>query len=127
MATIVHLDTNVVIWLYSGYVQQLSVLAKNTIEANDLTVSPMVVLEVSYLYEIGRLKDPAPVIMNDLYDRIGLTVDTTSFPLVVDHAVQIQWTRDPFDRLITAQAAVYKNTLLTKDEDILRNYSKAVW
>lgn len=127
MAAIVHLDTNIVIWLYSGYVQQLSDIAKQTIEANDLTISPMVVLEVSYLYEIGRLKDPASIIMNDLYDRIGLTVDTTSFPLVVDNAVQIQWTRDPFDRLITAQAAVYQNTLLTKDDVILRNYSKALW
>jgi PIN domain nuclease of toxin-antitoxin system len=46
---------------------------------------------------------------------------------VIDAAVQMKWTRDPFDRLITAQAAVYKNILLTKDETIRKNYLKALW
>lgn len=127
MESMIHLDTNVVVWLYTGFVDQLSDTAKQTIESNQITVSPMVVLELNYLNEIGRLHNQASIIMNDLHDRIGLSVDPTSFALVVDIAGQFNWTRDPFDRLITAQAAVYKNILLTKDETIRMNYQKALW
>jgi PIN domain nuclease of toxin-antitoxin system len=38
-----------------------------------------------------------------------------------------QWTRDPFDRLITAQAASYNQVLLTKDETIRKHYANAIW
>jgi PIN domain nuclease of toxin-antitoxin system len=37
------------------------------------------------------------------------------------------WTRDPFDRLITAQAAVGSDVLITKDATITANYPRAVW
>jgi PIN domain nuclease of toxin-antitoxin system len=127
MESVIHLDTNVVVWLYSGYLDQLSDTAKETIELNQITVSPMVVLELNYLNEIGRLRESASIVMNDLHDRIGLNIDPTSFALVVDVAAQMKWTRDPFDRLITAQAAVYKNILLTKDETIRKNYFNALW
>jgi PIN domain nuclease of toxin-antitoxin system len=39
----------------------------------------------------------------------------------------MKWTRDPFDRLITAQAALGESTLLTKDDTIRTNYANAVW
>ena len=39
----------------------------------------------------------------------------------------MKWTRDPFDRLITAQAAVDDSPLLTKDDTIHTYYPKAVW
>lgn len=127
MEALVHLDTNVVIWLFSGYLDQLSTTAKKTIEEQALTISPLVLLELTYLNEIGRLKETGHAIANDLHDRIGLSIDTTSHALVIDSAISMKWTRDPFDRLITAQAAVYQNILLTKDEIILKNYSKALW
>lgn len=127
MEAVIHLDTNVVIWLYSGYLDQLSDTAKETIEAHALTISPMVVLELNYLNEVGRLKEGAQIVINDLHDRIGLSVDSTPFALVVDVAAQMKWTRDPFDRLITAQAAVYQNILLTKDDAIRDHYAKALW
>lgn len=127
MESMIHLDTNVVVWLYAGYVEQFSTKAKKIIEANALTVSPMVLLELSYLNEIGRLNETSHVMISDLHDRIGLTIDTTPFPLIVDVASQMQWTRDPFDRLITAQAAVYQNILLTKDDTIRTHYTKALW
>ena len=97
MEAVIHLDTNVVIWLYSGYLDQLSDTAKETIEAHALTISPMVVLELNYLNEVGRLKEGAQIVINDLHDRIGLSVDSTPFALVVDVAAQMKWTRDPFD------------------------------
>jgi PIN domain nuclease of toxin-antitoxin system len=42
-------------------------------------------------------------------------------------ALPLSWTRDPFDRLIVAQAAVRDAPLLTKDRAIRRRYRAAVW
>lgn len=43
------------------------------------------------------------------------------------HAGGFTWTRDPFDRTITAQAARVGAFLLTRDETIRRHYAAAVW
>jgi PIN domain nuclease of toxin-antitoxin system len=37
------------------------------------------------------------------------------------------WTRDPFDRLIVANALANDAPLITKDEEIRRNYSRSIW
>ena len=46
---------------------------------------------------------------------------------VFDHAIDYQWTRDVFDRLITAEAEAMGFALITKDQKILANYEKAIW
>jgi PIN domain nuclease of toxin-antitoxin system len=40
---------------------------------------------------------------------------------------RVQWTRDPFDRLIVAQALLHDAPLITKDEHIRRHYAGALW
>lgn len=50
-----------------------------------------------------------------------------SFPAVIERATTLSWTRDPFDRIITAHAMLDENPLVTMDEAILANYSRAVW
>lgn len=42
-------------------------------------------------------------------------------------AISMDFTRDPFDRLITAHAALDNNLIITKDRRILKNYPGAVW
>lgn len=42
-------------------------------------------------------------------------------------ALDLAWTRDPFDRLIAAHAIVAGAPLLTADEQILENLSLATW
>ena len=42
-------------------------------------------------------------------------------------ASQLSWTRDPFDRIITAQSAIDRSTLITKDKIIQKHYEYAVW
>lgn len=51
----IYLDTHVVIWLYIGDSTRFSETAKKAIEEHDLLISPLVTLELTYLYEIGRL------------------------------------------------------------------------
>jgi PIN domain nuclease of toxin-antitoxin system len=38
-----------------------------------------------------------------------------------------KWVRDPFDRLIVAQASANDAPLITKDEKIRRHYKRAIW
>jgi PIN domain nuclease of toxin-antitoxin system len=50
-----------------------------------------------------------------------------TFAAVVENALQQKWIRDPFDRLIVAQASTNEAPLVTKDEKIRRHYRRAVW
>ena len=122
-----YLDTHVVIWLYQKDEERISSLARELIESRDLLVSPMVLLELEYLFETGKTKADAAEIYDYLHDTIQIDVCSTPFGAVVKKAIGMKWTRDPFDRLITAQAALGESTLLTKDDTIRTNYANAVW
>ncbi len=123
----VFLDTHVVLWLYAGDVKRLSAKAQHIIDAHAIAVSPAVKLELAYLHEIGRVVDTPELLLSDLYRRIGLTVRREDFDRVVEHAMSLTWTRDVFDRLIVAHAAVDAATLVTKDSQIRAHYENAVW
>jgi PIN domain nuclease of toxin-antitoxin system len=62
-----------------------------------------------------------------LSDRLNLTVCTRPFPKLAVLASNFKWTRDSFDRIITAQAAIKDSLLLTKDRTILKHYPGTVW
>lgn len=49
------------------------------------------------------------------------------FADVIRIAIKQSWTRDPFDRIITAQAAIGSNPLVTKDDGIRKHYRYVVW
>jgi PIN domain nuclease of toxin-antitoxin system len=87
----------------------------------------MVALELQYLFEIGRLKEPPDAVLPALQGSLGLVVCDRPFAEVSWEARRLAWTRDPFDRLITAQASVGDARLMTKDETILKNYARAFW
>ncbi|HAN74091.1 MAG TPA: transposase [Planktothrix sp. UBA8407] len=123
----IYLDTHVVVWLYAGLTDKLSDLAKSLINTHDLYISPMVRLELKYLYEIGRISEQPDPIIADLGDIIGLRICEQDFNKVIGYSLGLDWTRDPFDRLIVAHAAVNGNILLTKDNIILANYVQAKW
>ena len=127
MEAVVYLDTNVVLWL-AGAPSELSPSAKRIVDdADELLLSPMVYLEIEYLYEIGRIQQPATVVLGHLQAALTLRHCSRAFSAVVQTAAKLKWTRDPFDRLITAQAAVGNNTLLTRDKIIRANYPQATW
>jgi PIN domain nuclease of toxin-antitoxin system len=123
----IYLDTHVVVWLYAGKTDLLSPLAVERIEAEDLLISPMVQLELEYLREIDRLTVGSALIIESLAQRIGLTLCDLSFATVVVESIAQSWTRDPFDRLITAQAIARNALLLTKDRHIQDHCALAVW
>jgi PIN domain nuclease of toxin-antitoxin system len=116
-----------VVWLYSGLTEKLSNLARSLINEHDLYISPIVRLELKYLYEVERIALLPDVILSDLGNRLGLEICEKNFNETVGKALGIDWTRDPFDRLIVAQATLNENILLTKDKTMLANYSRAKW
>jgi PIN domain nuclease of toxin-antitoxin system len=124
---LIYLDTHVVVWLYAGAIKELSATAVERIDAHDIRISPVVRLELQYLFEIQRITAESNDIVVDLADRIGLTICDKHFNRIASRALEYSWTRDPFDRLIVANAAVNLDRLVTRDDRILKNYAYAVW
>lgn len=124
---VVYLDTHVVMWLHDGLVDRLSTKAVDAIESGRLYISPMVELELQYLHEIGRVRFTARSVIGPLQRDIGLRIGEASFPDIVRQACALDWTRDPFDRLIVAECMVANGWLLTRDETILSNSSCGMW
>ncbi len=123
----IYLDTHVVAWLYSGLTDKLTDIAKTLINDNEVYISAIVRLELQYLYEIKRIKDEPDVIISNLSNQIGLKICHKNFNDIINRTLTITWTRDPFDRIITANALISNNILLSKDQNILNNYLYAKW
>jgi len=81
------LDTHIILWLYQLSLELLSEEAKKAIEENDIFVSPIVVLELQYLFEIGRIRDDPLTIIEYLQSKMGLKVDSANFVEVINTAL----------------------------------------
>ena len=82
---------------------------------------------MDYLHEIGRITLGSVPVFKYLHKQIGLQTCKKPFIDVIQTASQLSWTRDPFDRIITAQAAIERSRLITKDKITLEHYEHAVW
>ncbi|WAC60878.1 type II toxin-antitoxin system VapC family toxin [Brevundimonas sp. SL130] len=124
-----HLDTQVALWLYYRLDRQISRPAQAQLaQARDLRLSPLVLVEIEILIEIGRVKlKTADLLLRDLQDRLDLALSDASMTAVSEAACRFAWTRDLFDRLIVANAMADGATLITADQMILRHFDKAVW
>jgi len=128
VATVIYLDTHVVAWLYGlGPGSLTPKVAQLLEEADDIRISPMVRLELQYLYEIGRVGQPPLPVLDALQSNLGLVMCDAGFPAIVRAAESQSWTRDPFDRLIVAQASLFDAPLVSKDVTIQANYAHTIW
>ena len=123
----IHLDTHVAAWLYAGALDRIPPPVRRRIDQDAPIVSPMVELELQYLFEIGRTTAPGREVVADLAMRIGLTRANTAFVDVVERAAGLGWTRDPFDRIIVATAMADGCGLITRDEVIRANFAGGWW
>ncbi len=126
---IAYLDTHTAVWLASNRVQKLSSAARRAIDSFDLLISPMALLELQYLYEIGRTTAPADAAYSVLHRVLAVTVCTYPFAdIVLGSAVYERWTRDPFDRVIVAHArANGRAPLISADVRVQEAYDNTVW
>lgn len=118
MIPTLHLDTHAVLWLYARQHRRFPPATRARLNTDALRCSPMVRLELAYLVEIGRATDPPERVFADLAGSVGLAIDDQPFDRVADIAARTTFTRDPFDRVIAAQAIAAGVRLVTKDERI---------
>jgi PIN domain nuclease of toxin-antitoxin system len=127
VAAVILLDTHVVVWLYLPRLDLLSERAAEIVSTEELAMSPMSVLELQHLHEVGRLTVGTSAVVSSLREQVGLVVIATAFDQVVRHALDQQWTRDPFDRIIVGHTLASGCQLLTADERIRDHVAAAVW
>jgi PIN domain nuclease of toxin-antitoxin system len=125
---IAYLDTHVVVWLAAGKVSRISPKAKAQLERSELLISPVVLLELEYVHELKRVKLPARDLFQKVAHEVGVRLCDLSFASIVASSLDEKWTRDPFDRLIVANAkASGFAPLVSADEEIRRRYPRTIW
>jgi PIN domain nuclease of toxin-antitoxin system len=123
----IYLDTHCLVWLFYGEKQKFSSAALQAMEQSELLASPMSVLEMELLHEIGRTRQNASTIIAALEADIGVGVCPLPFWDVAKHALHEKWTRDPFDRLIVANARAAGSPLVSRDEHVRKHYRRTIW
>lgn len=127
---ITYLDTSVAVWLAQRSLDRLTAPALDHLAQStfDRRISPAVLLELQFLFEIGRILLPAADVRRKLEAEFAVEVCDLSFPLVTETSLTENWTRDPFDRLITAHARANGLAwLVTSDRHIREVYPRAIW
>jgi len=124
---IAYLDTHIAARLAHGNAR-IGRDAARLVKSADLLISPMVLVELEYLYEINRLTVSGNDILRKLENEIGLRMCDLPFAEVAKAALDEKWTRDAFDRMIVAQAKVNGLApLISSDETIAEHYPRTVW
>lgn len=125
---IAYLDTSVVVWLAKGNLERITPAARKVVELADLLISPVVLMELEYLYEVNRIKLTARDLQLKTANEIDLRVCDLPFSRVAAIALTEKWTRDPFDRVIVSQAkANGLAALISADEEIAEHYPRTIW
>ncbi len=123
-----YLDTQVVVWLATGKLSRFSSNTRDLLESTGLLLSPIVLLELEYLYEAKRIKLPARDIQRKLEHEVGARLCELPFATVAAAALDEKWTRDPFDRMIVANAKANGFAwLISADEAMRKHYPRTVW
>ena len=106
----------------------VSATALEVIRSADLLLSPMVLLELEYLSEIGRVQARASEALIKLEHESRVRLCDLPLLEISQVALNEKWTRDPFDRLIVAQAKANGfASLLSADREIAAHYPRTVW
>ena len=114
-AAVILLDTNAVIWLEMAHPRSRPLTRLKT----DLYVSPATLFELEFLTEANRIRlrggDALTLASDDRW-----VVDDPPAAAWFAEAIELNWTRDPFDRLIAAHAQLRGWRVATGDTRLLQ-------
>lgn len=86
-------------------------------------VSPVSLLEIEFLAEVGRLEVRNPEFIDTVMADPQFIVDEVPLVPLVRHALALTWTRDPFDRLLAAHSLARRLPLCTLDTVLLERHA----
>lgn len=114
------LDTHAFLWLNAAPERLGAVLTDIEDSRNQLVVSAATSWEIAIKHARGRLPLPDPPVqyVPDLIRRIGAEALAIEHAHALGVAALPPLHRDPFDRLLVAQARSIEATLVTADEKI---------
>jgi PIN domain nuclease of toxin-antitoxin system len=120
------LDTHAALWWLADDDRIEDDVARHlTDDSNQVLISAVVVWEVAIKRSLGKLEAP---------DAVGQTlVDAGAQPLpvTIEHAAVVErlpWVhRDPFDRLLVAQALTEDAAIVSRDEPLSQYGVSIVW
>lgn len=121
------LDTHAAVFLFDGQTHLFGAAGRKLLSRAEIRYSPAVGLELALLHERGRLTVPPEEVLGFLGARLGVMKAADTLAEVVDRAMGLSWTRDPFDRMIAAHALLHEAPLITRDRVLLANCPGAVW
>lgn len=107
---VILLDTNALIWLERRH-PRTRALARSKVS---LFISPATLLELQFLEESGRIRLPRRN-LSALADDERWLLDDPPAAAWFSEALDLSWTRDPFDRLLAAHARLRGWQLATGD------------
>jgi PIN domain nuclease of toxin-antitoxin system len=112
---VILLDTHTLIWIEQGHRRTRALAASG----RRLYVSPANLLELQVLLEAGRIRFRRGSV-SDIATRAAWLLDDPPAAAWFDEALALSWTRDPFDRLLVAHAALRGWRLATGDAPLLQ-------
>lgn len=124
------LDTHTAVWWWRGS-PRLGPMARDLIGRpdSDIRVSAISALEIAIKHRIGKfdgIGDPAAN-----YSRLMAENGFVSLPVTENHAMRAGLLpgehRDPFDRLIAAQALMEGLIVITRDPTLAAFGCKVIW
>ncbi|MBK5233355.1 MAG: type II toxin-antitoxin system VapC family toxin [Thermoleophilia bacterium] len=121
------LDTNVVVWLLLGDRGAVSDRATRLLldEANSISVSAVSFWEIAIKRSLGKLEIDAN------WAKTLTQLDFNQMPITAEHAALVEhlpWHhRDPFDRLLIAQARLEDHSLVSADRQMKQYDVEVVW
>lgn len=120
------LDTHAAIWL----LEQPAKVSERAIdyfadESNDVLLSAVVVWETAVKRALGKLEAPG-----DMVDQMA-SAGVRMLPITLEHAAGVEHLehhhRDPFDRLLVAQAQAEQAAILSADGALRRYGVEVIW
>jgi PIN domain nuclease of toxin-antitoxin system len=121
------LDTNVAVWLLLGDRRRVSAPAREALEdaRNPIAISAASVWEIAIKRSLGRLT------IEDGWAQVLSRLGFDPLPVTALHAAAVErlpWHhRDPFDRLLVAQAQVEGRTLVSADRRLAAYGVAILW
>jgi PIN domain nuclease of toxin-antitoxin system len=112
---VILLDTNAAVWILQRHRRAEPLFRQR----EGLRLSPVSLLELQYLVEVGKITLADGACVGDVGNTRWWRLDNASSSPLFHAALDVDWTRDPFDRLLVAHALHRRWRLATGDRHLL--------